>query len=191
MLACGMCAIQSPMSIAAAGILGGWATYTVLRPYRFGKRMPRLWGLPRFGLSDFLSLFLLMLGPLFVARIGRDEYEPSRVLTCFGLLAVCVLYLWARGLWILEQLGINQFHRRTLFLAICLPIAVLFGFLVGDWVFSALLMLPMGRIDLILVGSIGYAIGGGILYAVLHVGLNHVFGKPAVRRRVPLEANAE
>ncbi len=162
MLACAGCALQSPFILVTAGIFGGWAPLVfVLLPYRLKSRLERLWGLPRFRLSDFISLSLLFIWPLTIARIGRDDHSLTWIMTCFSFLAICIGFLWIRGLWILQQLDVSSFFKRTLFLGILLPGMVVFAFVVGCWMYTALAFLSWGAIEGLIVGRGGYLVVRG------------------------------
>jgi hypothetical protein len=165
--------------IPIAGIFGGWAPFVfVFRPYRLAKRMPRLWGIPRFGLTDLALLSLMLAGPLAIARLGRDDHGLVWMAVCFTLLAACVVFLWLRGLWILQQLGITRFAKRALFFVLIVPGAVLLAFLVGHWLLVAL-ALSLSDPAALLLFSLAYGMVAAILVFGLRSGLNWIFGRPA------------
>jgi len=141
--------------------------------------MARVWGIPRFTLADLVSLWLLMLWPLGIARSGSGDHGTVWVAVCFGIFAVCVGFLWMRGLWILQQFDVHRFSKRTLFLAVLLPAIILFGFVVGEWMFSLLICLAFPHAGFLLAQTVVCGIMGGVVYAIARAGLDYVFGKPA------------
>lgn len=185
MLACAFCALGSPGSIAAAGIMGGWASAVfVLGPYGLPERIKHTWGVPRFRITDFLSLFLLLLAPLLLARHARNEYEFAYIATCFFVFALCIGFIWLRGLWVLQQCQVGSMVRRTLFLGVLLPATVLFGIVVGHWIFSLLIFLVFPDIAFLLAQSTVHFLIAGLIFAFTRTGLTYVFGKPALRQFV-------
>ena len=191
MFACLGCAFGSPQGlIFASAILGGWSAYVAFRPVALLERMPRCWGIPQFGVADFVSLFLLLTWPSMLARIGR-EHDIGYLAVCFGLFAACVVYLWLRGLWILQQMQVKSFVRRTLFLSILVPGAIVFSLLVGLMMMAAILFLPI-LLEVVARGRGEEAVYvfafvavltaiTGFVYWLLQLGLNFVFGKPPDR----------
>jgi hypothetical protein len=179
MFACASCAFGSPQGLVfLSAILGGWSAYFVFRPFALVERMPRGWGVPQFGTADFVSLFLLLTWPSMLARFGRD-HDLGHLAVCFGLFAACVGYLWLRGLWILQQMQVKSFVRRTLFLSVLVPGAIVFSLLVGLSIVATLLMLASGN-ELALAIVMIVAIISGFVYWFLQLGLDLTFGKPPV-----------
>ena len=176
--------------ISVSAILGGWSAYLVFRPFALLERMPRCCGIPQFGVADFVSLFLLLTWPSMLARIGR-EHDIGYLAVCFGLFAACVVYLWLRGLWILQQMQVKSFVRRTLFLSILVPGAIVFSLLVGLMMMAAILFLlvlseattrgPRGE-GVFIFGFVAVLTAiTGFVYWQLQLGLSFVFGKPPDR----------
>jgi hypothetical protein len=190
MFACLSCAFGSPQGlISVSAILGGWSAYVAFRPVALLERMPRCWGIPQFGVADFVSLFLMLTWPSMLARIGR-EHDIGYLAVCFGLFAACVVYLWLRGLWILQQMQVKSFVRRTLFLSILVPGAIVFSLLVGALTIVAILLppilfhaVPMGSDDVVYVFGFVAVLTAitGFVYWLLQLGLDFVFGKPPDR----------
>jgi hypothetical protein len=176
MLACAFCVLTVQGLIFMSAILGGWSAYLVFRPFALRERMARLWGVPQFGTADFASLFLLLTWPSMLARIGR-EHSFAHLAVCFGLFAACTGYLWLRGLWILQQVQVKSLVKRTLFLSVLVPGAIVFSLLVGLTVLVTMVMLLHGE-PVVLIFVTILTLIGGFVYSVLQLGLTLVFGRP-------------
>jgi len=192
MLACISCGLGFPLLIGTAGVFGGWAAVgVILRPYRFAERMPSVWGVPRFHISDFVSLFLLMMWPAFFMRIGRDSQDIKRVLFIGLIFAVCVLFLWLRGLWILQQCNVTAFFKRTLFLAALVPGVIILSFVIGMWGAVMIAGLLGGDPEFVFVATAYYGVVGGLLFVAVRYGLDSVFGIPSGRHLPPRPAGID
>jgi len=186
MIACAYCVVASPISIAAAGVLGGWAAFfVILRPCRLTNRMSAVWGIPRMRVSDFVSLGLLFLWPLAFAGIGRRDHCPAWIATCAGIFAATLGYVWFRGLWILQQLGIHSFGRRTLLLAVLLPATAAFSFIVGHWLFAWAVFATFPSSGFMIEETVIHGAAAGMVYVGTCAGMDRVFGRRS-REKQPI-----
>ncbi len=198
MLACGGCVANAMVSsltsdwrliIGASGILGGWAAFAlVLRPCNLAGHMQSLWGIPRFRLTDFVSLSFLLAWPLLIIRQANESAisnvyvsEPDPMgpqLACWLALLGCLSFLWLRGLWILQKYKVESFARRTLFLAGILPLLIVFALVMGSWIFVASIMLAYGMILEAIVLSFPFGIVGAFVLCLVRGGFAFALGQP-------------
>jgi len=176
MIACAYCSFGTiPQMIVAGSIFGGWAAQVfVLSPLQLSRRMKQVWGFPRFQISDFISLSILMIVPLLVIKHGQQELELFYLGTVGTLLLMAVVYVWLRGLWILQQLDVNHFLKRTLFISILWPVMFCFCIMMGLISICVISVFLFGRLEVILfvvpLGLIAW-----ILLAICRAGLSFVF----------------
>ena len=113
MLACAACFFDSPGVISTLALFGCWAPWAYIwRPLRLVDRMDRVWGIPKFQISDFISLMLMLMWPILLVKVVRDSHPPQQIIVCFTVFSCCIAWLWLRGLWVLQQFQIRSFARR-------------------------------------------------------------------------------
>ena len=185
LFACAGCALRSPIWFALGLYIGGVLMLScLLLPYT--SRMKQLWGLPRYRITDLCSLAMLMIWPIALGRIGLASYSLERVVICTLGLIACIGFLWFRGLWILQQLKIESFFRRTGFLAIVLPGILLVGSVVGYGITSSFVLLFGMRsfVEGVIMAAIQFAMVslgiGTILTFLALTGLRHTLQQPTI-----------
>ena len=91
----------------SAGVFLGMAgvSWLVLRPYV--KPLLRIWGWPGMSPARLVSLLLLLPWVVLMFLIGYYNHPLLRVLLCVSGLTACVVYLWLRACWLLDQHGVH------------------------------------------------------------------------------------
>ena len=174
LLVCAACSIGSPgFLISSLFLCGPIACFLLLKPYAL--KATKKWGLPRFSISDFASLFLLQIWPLMLASSAVDHLPQNRTMVATMLLIVCMTFIWYRCLWLLQQNGVKEFLKRTVFTAALLPMMLLLGAACGYWGLSMLLGLTIGSIGLMVVQTIVCCVLAIPLYFGVKAGLKYVF----------------
>lgn len=121
--------------------------------YQFGcytNAMKVIWGIPRFHTTDFFSLSLLLVWPLTYVQFVRDDHTESFVVLATLMLVACFVFLWFRGLWLLQSHDVHGFAKRCCFFGLAIPLVMASGLL---WGFGAVItLITFG------VGIFGWAI---------------------------------
>ncbi len=176
-LACAGCLVATPMFRVTALVLGGpLMVYYTMRPFGLSE-IRRVWGIPQFCLPDVVSLSLLLVWPAMMARTYGREHSCAWNLAWFSAMACCITFVWFRGIWILQQRQTTWFFKRTVFLAVLLPAALLAGFLVGHGALTLLLVMTFPSIEELFMLLLVYGSVIAILLGLVHCGLRFVFGQ--------------
>lgn len=106
---------------------GGMFVHAIFQPILSEARGRH--GSWRVSLSDVLCLFFVMALPLsFVAAVVRQARTNATAGIVVGMILVgFFVYLWWRGAGMLSAVGITHVGKRSLFLAVLLPIVVIGG----------------------------------------------------------------
>ena len=173
-LGCMACALGSPQLFAIGLFLGSPVScYLFLRPYH--SRIKKKWGMPRCTIVDFSSLLLLTCWPLLIAMAAKEHVSVPMLLLSAFLLLGCVVFIWVRCMWLLQQNQVNQVIKRTVFIGALFPLIVFFG--VATAYFGLLIMLAVqfGRFPI--MEMLVILVVGTLVWMGVSVGLRYVFKK--------------
>lgn len=173
LLACPGCTFSALGFYIVCMVLGGIpVSWMLLR--KFVLRVRKIWGMPRITLPEIIGLLPLLLLPVTMFFVGMQKHELARCIYGTYGLALCVVYLWVRLCWLMEQLGVHSGMRQIMFPGVIFPGMILAGALFG---FSFLGTLAIGSfrpgealVFLVVTGALSAA-----FYATLAVILKSVF----------------
>ncbi len=142
LLACPGCNMNQPGFVAMSLFVGLVAvTFGFLHPLKL--RLKHVWGLPRVTIPRIVSLLPLLAGPAFMFLIGRQSHGLYHVLACTTGLTLCVVYLWVRCCWLLQELHVTSAFRQMLFPGCVGPCMLLLGGVAGQWAMGMVWIVPM------------------------------------------------
>lgn len=173
LFACPMCAMSSPIMVwLSIGFGGVPVSYWLLRPAV--RRISNVWGWPRMNVSGCVSLALLLVWPGLLGWMGLQNHGIPRVAICTAGLALCAIYLWIRGSWLLQQCGAATWGRQILLFGFLGQAALIAGDFVGQSILGLIylaLIWPGQAIPWFLANGVVAA----ILLAVVYGGFRYVF----------------
>ena len=173
LFACPACAMETPFALFLSFCIGGvLVSYLFLKPYV--ARVSMIWGWPRPNVARYVSLLPILVWPSLICWLGLKSHAIPRVAMCTIGLILCVLYLWLRGCWLLQQCDVVAWFRQVFFLSILGPAMLIVGFIVGHGIVVLLLVglaWPSMAIQLFLIDVGVGAVPGVLLYG----GLCYVF----------------
>jgi hypothetical protein len=177
LFACPLCTLDTPeacfLSLALGGVL---VSHWLLRP--LVSRVARRWGWPRPSLACWASLLPILAWPAVFCWIGLQSHGVPLVAACTAGLVACALYLWLRGVWLLEQCHVASRTGQFLFLGFLGPGMLVAGGLVGRGIVGLLwlgVLWPSQAIPWFLVhAGLGTGIGA-VIAVLLHRGVPYVF----------------
>ncbi|MEM7454335.1 MAG: hypothetical protein AAF456_08260 [Planctomycetota bacterium] len=173
LLACFSCSFGSYGMLITAYILGAPVVcYLLLKPYACAVVK---WGLPAFAISDFCSLFLLLIGPLLLLGAAVEYIPRDRVLALAPVLLASMTFIWYRSLWLLQQHAVTDFARRTVFVAVLIPAMMLLGVVCGLWAMGTLAGVAFGSVEAVFVSMGACGIVAMPIYVWIRGGLSFVF----------------
>jgi hypothetical protein len=134
--------------------------------------------LPRINGASVVSLFLMMSGPTLMYYVGLRNYDFPRVVLCTTALASCVVYVWMRCCWLLQQLQIESTLKQILFPGLLAPGLLLTGAIAGNWVLGILFLAPVWPV-MVVPHTVTCAVVGLPLGLMVYGGLSYVFAEDA------------
>lgn len=179
LLACPGCTFSEPGFYLVCMVLGSIpVTWQLLREP--AQRIKKIWGMPRITLPQIAGLLPLLMLPTIMFLVGQQKHDLQRCLSGAYGLVLCVVYLWIRLCWLMEQMDVRSVWSQTMFPGVIFPgmfvVGTVFGYsALGTLTISGFLPVD-GAVFFLITSAIG-----AVLYAIAALLVKAVFNQRSVQ----------